>query len=146
MTNEAEAIWYELHDRLRAFIARRVDNEADGEDILQNVFLRVHQSLGTLQRADRLTSWLYKVTRNAIADYYRAPERRREIPTDFTLEAEADRNGVHGNIETLLDSDEQRAKAVEELASCLRPMTHHLPAHYRDAISLVELDGGHYSA
>jgi RNA polymerase sigma-70 factor, ECF subfamily len=80
MANEAEAIWYEFHDRLRAFIARWVDNEADGEDILQNVFLRVHQSLGTLHRADRLASWLYQVTRNAIADYYRAPERRREIP------------------------------------------------------------------
>ena len=29
MTNEAEGIWYEFHDRLRAFIARRVDNGAD---------------------------------------------------------------------------------------------------------------------
>jgi RNA polymerase sigma-70 factor (ECF subfamily) len=141
MTNEAEAIWYEFHDQLRAFIARRVDNEADGEDILQTVFLRVHQSLGTLHRADRLASWLYQVTRNAIADYYRAPERRREIPTDFTLEPEADRDGVQGNSETLFDSDEQRAKAVEELSRCLRPMTNRLPAHYRDAISLVELEG-----
>jgi RNA polymerase sigma-70 factor (ECF subfamily) len=142
MTNEAEGIWYEFYDRLRAFITRRVGNEADVEDILQNVFLRVHQSLGTLNHANRLASWLYQVTRNAIADYYRAAERQREIPIDFTLEAEADMDGVHGNIETnLLDPDEQRAKAVEELASCLRPMTHHLPAHYRDAISLVELEG-----
>ena len=142
MTNEAEGIWYEFHDRLRFFIARRVDNEADVEDILPNVFLRVHQSLGTLHRADRLVSWLYQVTRNAIADYYRAAERRREIPTDFTLETEADRDGVYGNIAiNLFDSDEQRAKAVEELANCLRPMTHHLPAHYRDAISFVELEG-----
>jgi RNA polymerase sigma-70 factor, ECF subfamily len=141
MTNKAEGIWYEFHDRLHAFIARRVDNEADVEDILQNVFLRVHQKLGTVHHADRLTSWLYQVTRNAIVDYYRAPARRREIPTDFTLETEADRDGVHRNIETLLDSDEQRAKTIEELASCLRPMTHRLPAHYRDAISFVELDG-----
>jgi RNA polymerase sigma-70 factor (ECF subfamily) len=142
MTNEAEGIWYEFHDRLRAFIARRVDNQADEEDILQNVFLRVHQSLGTLKRADRLASWLYQVTRNAIADYYRAPERRREIPTDFTLETAADIAGVQGNRGIdLLDFDEQREKAVEELARCLRPMTHRLPPHYRDAISFVELEG-----
>jgi RNA polymerase sigma-70 factor, ECF subfamily len=142
MINEAEGIWYEFHDQLHAFIARRVDNEADGEDILQNVFLRVHRKLGTLNRADRLASWLYQVTRNAIADYYRAPERRREIPTDFTLETEADRDGVQENSGIdLLDSDEQRAKAVEELAGCLRPMTQRLPAHYRDAISVVELEG-----
>jgi RNA polymerase sigma-70 factor, ECF subfamily len=142
MTNEAEGIWYEFHDQLRAFIARRVDNGADVEDILQNVFLRVHQSLGTLNRADRLASWLYQVTRNAIADYYRAAERRREIPTDFTLETEADRDGVQENSGiNLLDFEEQRAKAIEELADCLRPMTHRLPAHYRDAISFVELEG-----
>jgi RNA polymerase sigma-70 factor (ECF subfamily) len=142
MANEAEGIWYEFHDQLRAFIARRVDNEADVEDILQTVFLRVHQKLGTLNRADRLASWLYQVTRNAIADYYRASERWREIPTDFTLETAADRDGVQGNIAVnLFDSDEQRAKAVEELADCLRPMTHRLPAHYRDAVSFVELEG-----
>jgi RNA polymerase sigma-70 factor, ECF subfamily len=141
MTNEAEGIWYEFHDQLHAFIARRVDNEADAEDILQNVFLRVHQKLGTVHHADRLASWLYQVTRNAIVDYYRAPERR-EIPTDFTLEAEAGRDGVQGNLEiNLFYSDEQQVKAVEELASCLRPMTHRLPAHYRDAISFVELEG-----
>jgi RNA polymerase sigma-70 factor (ECF subfamily) len=126
---------------LRAFITRRVNNEADVEDILQNVFLRVHQSLGTLRRADRLASWLYQITRNAIADYYRAPERRREISTDLTSETEAERDGAHENSETLFDFDEQRAKAVEELSRCLRPMTHRLPEHYRDAISLVELEG-----
>jgi RNA polymerase sigma-70 factor (ECF subfamily) len=141
MTNEAEGIWYEFHDRLHAFIARRVDNKADVEDILQNVFLRVHQKLGTVRHADRLASWLYQVTRNAIADYYRAVERRREIPTDFTHETEADRDGVQGNSETLFDADEQRMKAVAELAGCLRPMTDRLPAHYRDAISFAELDG-----
>jgi RNA polymerase sigma-70 factor (ECF subfamily) len=142
MANEAEGIWYEFHDRLHAFIARRVDNEADVEDVLQNVFLRVHQSLDTLKRADRLASWLYQVTRNAIADYYRAPGRQREIPTDFTLETEADIDGVQGKMGIdLFDFDEQRAKAVEELSSCLRPMTHQIPAHYRDAISVVELEG-----
>jgi RNA polymerase sigma-70 factor, ECF subfamily len=133
---------YEFHDQLSAFIARRVDNEADVEDILQNVFLRVHQKLGTVHHADRLASWLYQVTRNAIVDYYRSPERRREILTDFTLETEPDRDGVHGNgAIDLFDWEEQRAKAVAELASCLRPMTNRLPAHYRDAISLVELEG-----
>jgi RNA polymerase sigma-70 factor (ECF subfamily) len=142
MSNETEQIWYEFHDRLRAFIARRVDNQADGEDILQDVFLRVHQSLHTLNRSDRLASWLFQVTRNAIADYYRAPERRREIPTDFTLETDADMANVYGDIGTdPLDSDAHRAEVLEELSSCLRPMTQHLPAHYRDAISLVELEG-----
>jgi RNA polymerase sigma-70 factor (ECF subfamily) len=134
MVNEIDHIWYEFHDQLRAFIARQVDNAADVEDILQDIFLRVHQSLDTLNRADRLAAWLFQVTRNAIADYYRVAQRRREIPSDFTVEIEADMDTFHGN-------DDYRAQALEELASCLRPMTYQLPAHYRDAISLVELEG-----
>lgn len=90
MANETEQIWHEFHERLRAFIARRVDNEADMKDILQTVFLRLHQNLGTLNRADRLTSWLFQITRHAIADYYRSSERQREIPTDFMPEPEID--------------------------------------------------------
>lgn len=40
--NATEQIWYQFHARLRAFVARRVDNEADVKDILQTVFLRLH--------------------------------------------------------------------------------------------------------
>ena len=142
MVNETEQIWHEFHERLHAFIGRRVDNEADVKDILQNVFLRLHQSLSTLNRADRLTSWLFQVTRNAIADYYRMSERQREIPTDFTLETETGMDFAHPSIIIdPLDADIHRAKVVEELSDCLRPITHHLPAPYRDAITLVELEG-----
>lgn len=116
------------------------------KDVLQDVFLRLHQSLGTLNRADRLASWLFQIFRNSIADYYRASGRRREIPTESILEPEADPEAdmdtVHSSIATNpLDSDAHRAKVVEELSSCLRPMIHHLPVHYRDAITLVELEG-----
>ena len=43
-------IWREMHDRLRAFIATRVSNEAEVDDIVQEVFLRVHRRLGVERR------------------------------------------------------------------------------------------------
>lgn len=142
MANETEQIWHEFHERLRAFIARRVDNEADMKDILQTVFLRLHQNLGTLNRADRLTSWLFQITRHAIADYYRSSERQREIPTDFMLEPEIDLDSAYpGMITDPLDVDASSAKVIEELSSCLRPLAHHLPPHYHEAITLVEFEG-----
>lgn len=140
VNNATEQIWSEFHARLRAFIARRVDNKADVQDILQTVFLRLHQNLGSLNRADRLTSWLFQVTRHAIADYYRMAERQREIPTDFRLEPETDLGSPYSGLSTdPLDADVHRAKVINELSSCLRPLTQHLPAHYHEAITLVEL-------
>ncbi len=80
MTNATQVIWTEFGERLRGFIARRVGNEADADDVLQEVFLRIHRYHGTVERDDRLVPWLFQVTRNAIADFHRAPERRRELP------------------------------------------------------------------
>src|SRR5215211_1992359 len=88
--SDTQLIWTEFGDRLRAFIGRRVDSEADADDILQDVFLRIHRHVGSLQRRERLVSWLFQITRNAIADYYRAPERRREMLLGATHDVERD--------------------------------------------------------
>src|SRR5215203_1103297 len=91
--SDTQQIWSEFSDRLRTFIARRVDSEADADDILQDVFLRIHRHVGSLQRRERLVSWLFQVTRNAIVDYYRATGRRRELPAGATHDLE--RRGEH---------------------------------------------------
>ena len=136
-SSDTEQLWLEFGDRLRAFITRRVGSEADAEDILQDVFLRIHQHAGGLNRADRLTSWLFQVTRNAIADYYRAPVRR-EYPENDTVAATLDRTETVSPA-TAIDLD--AAQARQELAGCLRPMVERLPAPYREAVALVDLAG-----
>lgn len=142
MAGDAELIWHEFHKRLCAFIARRVENKADVEDILQEVLLRIHRDVGTLKRADRLVSWLFQVTRNAIADHYREPARQREISTDFTSDMETEISTVQLNTEMDVGAPHMdQATAIADLSACLRPMTQHLPPHYRDAITLVELEG-----
>jgi RNA polymerase sigma-70 factor (ECF subfamily) len=134
---DTQQIWSEFGDRLRAFIARRVDSEADAEDILEDVFLRIHRHAGTVERSERLVSWLFQVTRNAIADFYRNPGRRRELlagaPHDLALGEEQ----AMGRLEDIDDSPETR----RELSACLGPMVARLPPLYRDAVGLVDMDG-----
>lgn len=135
--DETERIWHELHDQLRLFIARRLANEADVDDVLQEVFLRLQLSLDTLQRSDRLVAWLYQITRNAIADYYRAPGRRREVTAGSAAEMEEE----HLAVAPEAALDHEPAKVRREMATCLRPMLEGLPASYREALVLVELEG-----
>lgn len=69
--NTLERMWQEYHSRLRAFIRRRISDDAATDDILQDVFLKMHDGLASLKDATKLQNWLYQIARNAVADYYR---------------------------------------------------------------------------
>jgi RNA polymerase sigma-70 factor, ECF subfamily len=138
MAGDANEIWRVFHRRLRAFIARRVEHAADVEDILQEVFLRVHRCLAAVRDDSRLTAWIYRITHNAISDHFRARARRRETPAGLAEEMASD--GLEADrFVPGLDGDQ--ATLRRELAACLGPMIERLPRQYRDAITLVELDG-----
>jgi RNA polymerase sigma-70 factor (ECF subfamily) len=133
MENTASSMWEQLRDGLRAFIAKRVGNEAETEDLLQEVFLRVHQHAQSLQEPERMVSWIFQITRNAIVDHYRSAGRRRELPAGLATEIEEDKKAM------AVEEDESETKY--ELSHCLRPMIDRLSADYREAIKLVELEG-----
>ena len=119
---------------LRLFIAKRVADQAEVDDILQDVFLRVHRQLDRVNDPGRVVSWLYQIARNAIVDYYRSPERRREIPAGLA-------GDVDQRASAPLPSTDVSGQVGTELAACLRPMLDRLSNDYRDAVTLVELDG-----
>ncbi len=149
----SERLWHEVHDRLMAFVAQRVDDPADVADLVQTVFLRVHQHLASIADEQRLLPWLFQITRNAIADHYRAPVRRREIgavgpdgvidlPEGHRIESTHRSSGGSDSphaVDPLSASEDQ--PAVRELAGCVRPLLQLLPPSYRDALTLVEFDG-----
>ncbi len=87
-----EILWDQYCCRLLAFIRRRVSNDADAEDILQEVFIRVHRSLCCSNAWNKPESWIYQVTRNLIIDYYRRRRDWAEIPEDLAVEAEFDQD------------------------------------------------------
>ncbi len=119
-----EEIWREHQAALRAFIRRRVADNGAAEDILQEVFLKMHGGLASLRDRTRLRGWLYRTARNAILDYYRARKPTVEIP-DWLAGPEQDPGET----------------ARQEMAQCLLPMIRQLPEKYREAVILSELEG-----
>jgi len=71
--------------RLLGFIRKRVNNEADAEDILQDVF---YQFIGNTQPIEQLTAWLFTVARNKITDKQR--KKKPEALEDLYTKAEED--------------------------------------------------------
>ena len=119
-------IWQDLSHRLSSFILRRVRNEDDAEDILQDVFWKIHDNIHTLKEGNKLEAWVYQITRNTIIDYYRrqgrAPLYVSEVPE-------------HGP--EPIDAE----GTLEEVAACLKPMIADLSEKYRQAILLTEYEG-----
>ena len=124
MTLTTDAVWSDFSQRLAALIRSKVADPADADDILQDVFLKVHLQLDTLQDENRLAPWLYQVTRNAITDYYRGRRQTIELQETYPAESAADETA-----------------AARQLAGGLRAMIETLPAIYRDALILTEIDG-----
>ena len=81
----AEPMWSELHERLRAFVARRVPDRVVVDDLAQEIMLRLYTQMGRLRDRDRLDAWAYQVARNVIADYWRDRAADRELPLDEQL-------------------------------------------------------------
>jgi RNA polymerase sigma-70 factor (ECF subfamily) len=138
MTKPTEELWQLVHDGLRAFIAKRVNDQGHVDDIPQDVFVRVHQQIASVSDPGRLVSWIYQATRNAIIDHYRKPGRQREILSGLSPELEV-LNEVSETSPAIYHSDAAEPRA--ELAACLRPLIERLSQDYRDAIRLVDLKG-----
>ncbi|OPX87329.1 MAG: RNA polymerase sigma factor SigZ [Pelotomaculum sp. PtaB.Bin104] len=66
-----DRIWEEFRTPLKNFIKKRIPNELDTDDVLQEVFVKIHNNIGSLTDDNKIHAWIYRITRNTIADYYR---------------------------------------------------------------------------
>src|SRR5579862_10014620 len=72
--------------RLLHFIRKRVDDEGDAEDILQDVFYELTETYRLMKPIEQVGAWLYRVARNRIIDRFR--KRRPETGGNVLLNTE----------------------------------------------------------
>lgn len=128
ITPDARGAHKELATQLRPFVSRRVP-QADVDDVLQDVFVRLQQGLPGLADETRFGPWVYQVARHAIADHHRARARHPLAPTEAEVEQADDTAGDPVN------------PAEVMLASTVSPFVAMLPSPYREALTLTELEG-----
>jgi RNA polymerase sigma factor (sigma-70 family) len=78
------------YGRLRNFIRRRVADQFDAEDILQDVFYELVEAYRMMKPIELVTAWLFRVARNRITDLFRRKTReaRRSGPATQADEGE----------------------------------------------------------
>jgi RNA polymerase sigma-70 factor (ECF subfamily) len=125
------------HTRRVFAIAYRFSGRVDeAEDLTQEVFVKVYQSLARYEpSAGAFTTWLATVARNHAIDHYR---RRREERARVTGDEDA--------LATMPDLGETQLHALEreERAQLVRRALRALPAPLREAVLLCDLQGMAY--
>ena len=125
--------------RLGSFIRRRVPDPGDAEDILQDVFSELVESVRMLRPIEQVGAWLFQVARNRIIDRFR---RRSAAPAQVPAGIE-DQDTVAALTELLPspragpEAQYARRLLLEELDAALEE----LPVEQRDVFIAHELEG-----
>lgn len=119
-----EELWTLFSDRLRAFIISKVKDESVANDILQEVFLRIHQNIDKLEDQSKVQSWIFQIARNAVTDYFRKASKSSQSNETFDQEEESKDYSIFD-------------EAVRDMVS----MMNRMPPEYCEALCLTELEG-----
>jgi RNA polymerase sigma factor (sigma-70 family) len=125
---------------LRAFIRKRVADQSDAEDILQDVFHELVEAYRMMKPVEQVTAWLFRVARNRITDLFRrrTREARAAEPAKFNAE------GEELLLDELLpspDAGPDAAYARGVLVEALDDALEELPPEQRDVFVAHELMG-----
>ena len=120
-TGTAE-VWKEFRGRLRGYLVKRIPRNQDADDILQEIFLKVHRGLPKLKDSEKLEPWVYRITKNTLTDFYRTQRDSQD--------------GVEDMPDPMPANDD--SEAASAIAACLRPMAEDLPEADREALRLAE--------
>jgi RNA polymerase sigma-70 factor, ECF subfamily len=113
--------WDKLHGELVKFVHVRVKDMSTAEDIVQDVFIKVHAKGSQLRQEEKISSWIYQITRNAVADHFRAMSR----------------NVAPINI----DWESSYHEFNDCVARCMSALMATLPEKYRVPLELAEIEG-----
>lgn len=122
-----EAAWLAYRQQLFSFIRSKVETTEDAEDILNDVFVKLTKAINEHFIPDNISSWLYRVTKNSIVDYYRAKRQFEPLPEALSAIPETE-------------------NTLKQLSNCMLPMIQALPERYRHPLILSEIEGKKYNA
>lgn len=119
---ETTNIYNQYSESLKRFILSRVKDKDATNDILQEVFIKIHLKKDSIKNPESIKSWVFTIANNTILDYFKKNSKKLDIIDDLpSIEVEKDKE--HSAID------------------CLKPLIKNLPKTYVDAMLLSEIDG-----
>lgn len=126
-----ERIYEQYRCKVEQYIARKVFDRRDAEDLVQTVFLKCYQKQSEYNRQmASVSTWIYTITKNTVIDYFRQHKQYEDLPEDYLSMEE-------GGYEQIL-----REETLTELAGALERLDQRMRdiiiLHYYTGLSLKE--------
>lgn len=119
----SEQVWNKFSDQLKNFLQKRVTDSSMADDLLQEVFVKIHLNLPHLKDNNKLENWVFQIAYNQLNDHYR---RQKSVSTQHLED---------------LDLAADQDSSVHDLHNCLVPFIQNLPETYKTAVILSEVEG-----
>ncbi|MDJ1493281.1 sigma-70 family RNA polymerase sigma factor [Cytophagaceae bacterium DM2B3-1] len=116
--------YQEIYSIITAYIHKLTSDKNIIDEVTQEVLIKVHQSIQTLQHEDKLTSWLKRIVYTTLMDYYR---REQSLLTQ--------------EIGELVSMEEYSNEGNEEVLQCIQLLIDILPEEERQLMIAVEIEG-----
>lgn len=108
---DTNQLWSTYSEQIRNYISARIEWPAV-DDILQQVFLKAHEKMATVQEQKATKSWLYRIAQHSIIDWYRKEYWWKQWTMDDTY-----RDALENDT-----SSTNEKKIINNISSCLLPM------------------------
>lgn len=120
MQTIAVLAWSKLRTELVSFVYAKVKDKCLAEDIVQDVFIKVHAKSAQLKESEKIIGWVYQITRNAVVDHFRKNSKMHE-PVN-------------------VDWENTNHELNDCVSRCLKALMTTLPEKYRIPLQLTELE------
>jgi len=135
-----EAIFRKYAPRIYNLARRMLDNDAEAEDVTQDVFVQVLRHLSTFRGASALCTWLNRIAVNTALAYRRKRLARRTYSLAEPVEEFAD-NGEHCRRVRRSAKGPEQLALDSEAQQMIETAIGHLPETYRDVFVLADVEG-----
>ena len=121
-------IWLKFSHPVKDFIRNQTHNSDVTDDILQEVFIKIHQNLHLLRDKERVAGWIFQIARNTVLNYFRTQKRNLENHAFHQVETEGENLFKENNLNEIVGI------WLEEFKKDLDPK-------YQEALQLVDIEG-----
>ena len=116
-----QEVWKTYNIDIKRFIMSKVKDKTSTDDILQDIFIKIHIKLNTLQDVKKLKSWVFAIARNSITDYFKNTKQTFNTP--------------------ILEISVEEKNHTHTEKDCLYGIIKNLPKKYRDPLFLADIKG-----
>lgn len=131
-------IYNEFRPKILRYLKRMVGDYA-AEDLTQDVFIKVRDSLNSFRGESQISTWIYRIATNTALDRLRSSSFKQSIQSESLPSSETDTD-IHVTRTDIKSLSPDAELIRTEMNDCIRNFIEQLPTDYRAAFILSEFD------